>query len=1022
MRSRPPALALAVGMMAIAAGAASLGTDEPARPPPPRAVPSFAAALDLILVDAVVTDRQGRPVEGLTAADFVVREDGVPQTLTSFEAVALAPPDRGAAQPPTPATDSRSSANDAEASRPQRVFLLVVDDAGLDLDGAAAAQKAAMRFLSEAAGPGDLVSLVLPGAGLTWSTRLPGGMAQLASTIGSVTGRRGLSREFAGDWDALRVAESLDPQAQERVRSHLDAGGLLPREARLPGESSESYEARNRASQEPFVLADSRRQRDLARDRRRLLFGQLAAALDGVASIKGRKSVLLFSEGFIQEPNDPPFRDFVSALRRSNASIYFVNVRRLSSGAVASSRSTGELSAGPLGVDPQDYAGAEVVAEQTGGFSLLNPDDLGAGLSRVARDSSSYYLIGYSPANTKRDGKYRSLHVDVRRVGLEVRARTGYYSASRDEPSMRTPVKPGIDPVLEDALNGAAVHGAIPLRIAAFTLRPIGKGKVRVRIAAEIGLKTVRFDRRPDGSRVATLDVAIATNHVDAAGRLRTPWRQWRVEVPPGTEALPARMPVEGTFDLPGGPCQARVAVRDRGSRALGSVARDFDVPDPAAWRISTPILSDVPGEERGIPPPPAIGRSFVAGGQLYCYLEVYGGVRRDGSAASRATLAYTLVDASGKTRKSKAASPIDLLDRIPTRLEAIPLSGFSPGEYELRLSVRDEASGRSQELREPFVVRRPSRPNLGIYLELIQAFLAGQVTRASSGVMEWRPQELERLAASLPRDATLRRGALLLHTALAFRLWSSARTGEAMAQVAIGRALLAAQAPDDLHRDWLIALGYHQLAAGSPVTALPYFEECTRLFPAAAAAWLGRGICYELSAFPDGFTLAALPVLDPARQAERSFRAAAQLEPGLAEARLRLGRVLARAGELDEAESEFSAAVEASTDGPLTALARVFWGTVRDTRGDLVGAVSQYEAALAADGQCEMAAFALAEALYRRGDRRRAGQALSSTLGGPGATEVGPWHDYHVGSGRWKAYLPRPQEAGEPLAAAAQP
>ena len=985
-------------------------------------MPSFAATLDLILVDAVVTDEQGRPVEGLTVDDFAVREDGVPQTLTSFEAVALTPPDTGAAQPPAPATASRSSANDAEASRPRRVFLLVVDDAGLDLDGAAAAQKAAMRFLSEAAGPGDLVSLVLPGAGLTWSTRLPGGMAQLASTIASVTGRRGLSRELAGDWDALRVAESLDPQAQERVRSRLDAAGLLPQQARVSGESNEFYEARNRAAQEPFVLADSRRQRDLARDRRRLLFGQLTAALDGVASIKGRKSVLLFSEGFIQEPNDPAFRDLVSALRRCNAAIYFVNVGRLSSGAAASSRSTGELSAGPIGVDPQDHAGAEVVAERTGGFSLLNPDDLGAGLSRIARDSSSYYLLGYSPANSKRDGKYRSLQVDVHRRGLAVRARTGYYSPSRDEPSMRTPVKPGVDPVLEHALSGAEVQGAIPLRITAFMLRPIGKGRVRVRIAADIGLKTVRFDRRPDGSQIATLDVAVATNHVDAAGRLRTPWRQWKVEVPPGAEALPAWMPVEGTFDLPAGPCQARVAVRDRGTRALGSVAHEFDVPDPAAWRVSTPILSEIPGEERGIAPPMAVGRSFVAGSQIYCYLEIYGGVGGDGSVAPRPTLAYTLVDASGKTRRSDPASPIDLLDRIPTRLEPIPLSGLAPGEYELRLSVRDEASGRAQELREPFVVRRPYRPNLAMYVELIQAFLAGQVTRASSGVMEWRPREFEKLAASLPRDAALRRGALLLHTALALRLWSSARTGEAEAQVAIGRALLATQAPDDVQRDWLLALGYYRLAGGSPLTALAYFEECARLFPAAADAWLGKGICHELSAFPDGFTLAVLPGRDAARQAERSFRAAVQLEPALAEARMRLGRVLARKGALDEAESEFAAAVEASTDGPLTALARVFWGTVRDTRGDLAGAVGQYEAALATDGQCEMAAFALAEALYRKGDRRRAGQTLSSTLGGPGADDIGPWHAYHVASGRWKAFLAGPQEAAEPLTAATQP
>ena len=42
---------------------------------------------------------------------------------------------------------------------------------------------------------------------------------------------------------------------------------------------------------------------------------------DAVASVKGRKSVLLFSEGFIQEPSDERFRDLVAALRRNNASM-----------------------------------------------------------------------------------------------------------------------------------------------------------------------------------------------------------------------------------------------------------------------------------------------------------------------------------------------------------------------------------------------------------------------------------------------------------------------------------------------------------------------------------------------------------------------------------------------------------------------------------------------------------------------------------------------------------------------------
>jgi VWFA-related protein len=1021
--ARAVGLAVLVGLLETV-GAVRAGTDGPDQEPPATKLPTFAAAVDVILVDAVVTDKQGRTVKGLTAEDFVVREDGEPQTLTSFEAVDLAPAPVAEARQPVPAAASRASANDGEATESsRRVFLMVMDDAGLGLESAAAAQKAAKEFLSGATRPGDLVSVVVPGAGLTWSARLPEGRAPLVSIVDSVTGLRAVSPELAGDWEALQVTQGNDPLAQERVRVRLDSAGLLPRETRFPGESEDAYEERNRAYQEPFLRADSRRQLDQDRDRRRRLFDAVAAALDALASVKGRKSVLLFSEGFIEEPNDPPFRDLVAALRRNNASIYYVNVRRLASGAAGDSRQPGDRSAGSRVVDPRESAGAEVVAEETGGFALQNSSDLEAGLARVAQESSSYYLLGYSSTNPKQDGKYRRLQVEVRRADLSVRARKGYYAPSGEKPPSRSRGKPGVDPDLERALASAVPVRQIPLRLTAFTLQPVDKGRVRVRLVAEVGLKPLRFEKDGDGSLVAMLDVALALNHVKAAGRQRTPWREWKVRVPPQAGGLEIWVPLESSFDVPGGACQARLAVRDRGSRALGSVLHSFEVPDPGSWRVSTPILSDMPGDERGSPPRMQVGRSFVAGAPLYCYLEVYNGTETKAGAAPRVSLAYTLVDARGKSRKSQAASPLALSSAgIPARLETIPLSGFSPGEYELRLSVRDEVSGRTQELREPFVVRRPSRPDLAIYLELLQAFLAGEVARASSGVMEWRPQDLEKLAASLPpEDMVLRRAALLLHTALAFRLWSNARAVDAEAQIAIGRAVLAKDSPPDLHRDWLLTLGYYRLGGASPVTALPFFEECARLFPGVADAWLGAGMCYELTAFPDGFALAELPTQSPAKQAERCYREAARLDPRLAEARLRLGRVLALAREFDAAEKELAAAVEASAEGPLTALAHVFWGGVRDARGDLAGAVNHYQAALVADGQCQTAAFALSEALYRSGGHRRAAETLTSALSAPSSTEISPWHSYHVGFDRWKALLSAPEET-VPVAAGPEP
>lgn len=1001
------------------AGTAGQPGQEPAAQPP-----TFAATVDVILVDVVVTDAQGHMVKDLTAEDFVLREDDAPQELTSFEAVDRAEAAVTEPRSPLPAAKVRSSANDGPAEPSRRTFIIVMDDAGIGLESAAAARKAARQFLSESTRAGDLVSLVVPVAGLTWSAQLPGGEEHLASIVDSVKAGRAVSPELAGDWEALQVAEARDPLAQERVRVRLDSAGLLPREARSLGESDDSYDARNRETQGRFLRMDSRRQVEADRARRRRLFDAMSLALDGVAAVKGRKSVLLFSEGFIQDANDPSFRDLVATLRRNNASIYYLDMRRLTSGTAADSQLSGDRSAGTRVVDPQESAGAEMVAEQTGGFALRSAADLGGGLRRVAQESSTYYLLGYTSTNLKRDGKYRRLEVGLRRPGLKVRARKGYYGPSTDKSASPSRGRRAGDPELERVLSTALPESGIPLRLTAYTLQPVEKEKVRVRLVGEVGLKALRFEKDGDGSRVATLDVALALNHTAASGRLRTPWQELKVKVPAEAEGSEAWMPFEGTFDAPRGSSQARLAVRDRASLATGTVLHDFDVPDPATWRVSTPILSDMPDAELGRPPRMLVSRSFVAGAPLYCYLEVYEGATLKPTPSSPVSFGYAVVDAQGKTRKSLAASPFTLGPTgIATRLTKIPLSGLSPGDYELRLSVRDEARGRTQELREPFTVRRPSHPDLATYLELIQAFLAGDVGRAAAGVMEWRPRDLEKLAAALPpEDLARRRAALQLHTALAFRLWSNARALEADAQVAIGRAVLGRDSAPDLHRDWILALGYYHLAAASPHKALLFFEEGTRRFPTVAEAWLGAGMCYEIAAFPNGFSFAPLPAQDLPGKAERCFREAVRLDPHLAEARLRRGRVLGLAGAVEDAEKELAAAVEASAEGSLTALAHVFWGSLRDGRGDLPGAVSHYEAALAADPGSQTAAFALSEALHRSGRSRRAVELLAKTLQGSARPlEISPWHAYHLGSGRGSDLVSTPEWAA-PVAAGPDP
>lgn len=69
------------------------------------------------------------------------------------------------------------------------------------------------------------------------------------------------------------------------------------------------------------------------------------------------------------------------------------------------------------------------MAEDTGGIAVVNTNDIDAGFARIVRDNSSYYLLGYSPAIEHDDGRFREIEVRVRRPGVSVRARRGYFAS-----------------------------------------------------------------------------------------------------------------------------------------------------------------------------------------------------------------------------------------------------------------------------------------------------------------------------------------------------------------------------------------------------------------------------------------------------------------------------------------------------------------------------------------------------------------------------------------------------------------
>jgi len=167
---------------------------------------------------------------------------------------------------------------------------------------------------------------------------------------------------------------------------------------------------------------------------------------------------------------------------------------------------------------------------------------------------------------------------------------------------------------------------------------------------------------------------------------------------------------------LPAGGYQARVVVRDLGSGRIGSVIHDFEVPDPAAFRLSTPLLAEAleqrpAGDTRPPRPVLQVRRDFARGSRLYVQYSVQGAAHDQATRMPKVSAGYEIRRGDGALFKAAAPTPIR-----PTslgaliRLHGISLEGAPAGDYELVLRVKDEIANKTIEVKEPFQVQAAGR------------------------------------------------------------------------------------------------------------------------------------------------------------------------------------------------------------------------------------------------------------------------------------------------------------------------
>lgn len=703
--------------------AAQDAVEVPEPAPAQEAPPSFPGRVEQVVVDLVVTDGDGNPVSGITADDLTIEEDGVPQEILDFEAVevpsAPAAPDR-AGESGEPAEEPPSlppiSTNADVEVRPGRTFVVIFDDMNLTPFRARDAKAAVVSFLENGVREGDYVTLIATSGGAWWTARMVAGRDELIDTLKRVEGRYipDLTMERITDWEAMRIHLYADPRVVAQVLRRFERYGVSTLAQAAPNEPLSGTVV------DPYVSARASEVYYASTARSTAALDTVERALNGLVSTGGRKSVILVSEGFIYDPNLSGFKRVRAAARRANAAIYFLNA-----GGLEGLPSEFSAMFGPA-MPSQDVAhtfisdnmsdeGCEVLADDSGGFTVRNTNDLSSGIQRIVEESRLYYLLGYISSNDARDGKYRKIEVEFKKgrgKGLKIRARRGYYAPSEDG-SVPGGVREGIDAEMQAALDSPWSIDGIPIRMTNFVGAEQMLGKAEVVMVAEVGIGDLAFTE-------------VEGRHLDEIGFLlvvaqRESGEVFRYEqgitmkLRPSTRQRLNRIgfPIIHDFELQPGDYLAKIIVREPATGRIGSVVHEFEVPSLDGFRVTTPILTDTFGEAQpGLPgkPQPLARREFLQGDLLLCQFEVFG-AKKDDTGLPQVAQGYRVLGPDGSVFTSHPEKVI-----LPTSIGALSRTfGFSleyatPGDYELVMTFRDQVADKTLELREPFrVLSTPS-------------------------------------------------------------------------------------------------------------------------------------------------------------------------------------------------------------------------------------------------------------------------------------------------------------------------
>ncbi len=530
---------------------------------------------NLIRLDVTVSDKNGKPIADIRPEEIEIFENGKKQKITGLNFVSASRERVIQSERRDTPTVAPTPPPILRAEQVRRAVALVVDDLTLSFESVYQTRRALKKFVDEQMEDGDLVAIIRTGAGV------------------------GALQQFTTDKRVLYAAI-------EKVRWNPVGTGGISAFAPLDALDAAEEEAEEAAGER--TIEGIRREFD---DRRESYFstGSLGAinfVINGMGELPGRKSVILFSDGFRLTNVDAegftvnsgvvePIRRLIEAANRASVVIYTMDPRGLVYTGLTAADNTGTRSReridSDLAVRRERLADTQdslrYIAKETGGFALVNNNDLPGGVRRVLEDQS-YYLVSYEPDEDTFDPvkrKFNKIEVKVSRPGASVRYRSGFFNVADRPTEPNAPAADRIDRALVSPIGASGISVRLN---ALFGNDP--KSASYVRSLLHIDANDLQFTEAEGGQKKATFEV-LAMSFGDNGVPVDQLAKSYTLTV---TEPALARLRKDGFvyhFIFPvkkAGPYQYRVAVRDPSNGKIGSASQFVDIPDLKKKRLAT--------------------------------------------------------------------------------------------------------------------------------------------------------------------------------------------------------------------------------------------------------------------------------------------------------------------------------------------------------------------------------------------------------------------------------------------------